>query len=132
MRIWWEYVECILLNCDAGMCSDITAEAAAALAFASLTFKASNPALSLTYWNAAKKIYAMTGADTAFGQASFTSSTKSFPELQGFYNSTATVSHVFFGAAAMWKVCKQMNCPDASKYLGHALRYAVLRIYQTH
>ena len=113
------------------MCSDITAEAAAALALASLTFRSSNRPLSTAYWNAAMKIYNMTGADTATDPANFTTSSTTYPFLKDYYTSTATSGHMFFGAAAMWKVCVAMNCTDTAKYLDHALRYAVMLLRKT-
>jgi len=113
-----------LLNPRAGQCSDVTGEAAAALAHAALVFRTRNPALSTVYWNAAVRIYAMTNAAFASSARDFGTSSSLYPTLTGFYNSTATASHVFFSAASMLTACRVMRCPDEALYKAHANKCA--------
>ena len=111
---------CSRLDPRAGQCSDVTGEAAAALAHAALAFRTRNPALSTAYWNAAVRIYAMTNAASAKNATFFGTSSTTFPALTGFYNSTATASHVFFAAASMFSACRVMGCADEALYKAHA------------
>ena len=98
----------------AGKCSDITGNAAAALAHASVAF-ADNTALSQRYFEAAGQVYAMTSARVATSPKIFGNSNAAYSLLQIYYPSSGVTSHVFYAAASMWSACLARSCPDEAK-----------------
>jgi Glycosyl hydrolase family 9 len=97
---------------NAGKCSDVAGETAAALAHAAVAF-ADTPELSSAYWDKAKMAYAQTGIkDKKFGN-----SNDVYTDLAIYYASSGVVSHCLFGAASMYAACKALSCGDESTYL---------------
>jgi hypothetical protein len=100
--------------CGVGKCSDITGEAAGALAHAALAFTQmpegnNNGRLANRYFGFARVAYRMTGAPTAKSPSDFGASSDEYDLLNIYYKSTGTVSHVFWAAASMMTACKYME-----------------------
>lgn len=102
----------------AGEASDIAGEIAAALAHAALVFKTENPDLAAVYYARAKATWALTGAATN----TFTASSDTYPVLQGYYESTAPTSHVFFAAASLFAAATEFEPETAGPWRASALQ----------
>lgn len=115
-----------ILYCRTGTCSDITGEAAGALAHAAVAFK-EVPALRDAYWRAAKTVYAMTSASVASRAADFGNSNDVYTLLKTYYPSTGVASHVFFGSASMFAACKALSCGTESLYQADAEKVGLFK-----
>lgn len=106
--------------CNVGKCSDVTGEAAAALAHAALAFTQmpegnNNGRLANRYWGFARVAYRMSGALDAKSPSDFGVSSDEYDLLNVYYKSTGTVSHVFWAAASMMTACRYMERCDAAE-----------------